>query len=149
MYILITGGFDPIHSGHLSLIKHANSLGKVVIGLNSDDYLIRKKGTFLLPYVERLAVINSIRNIYSCIDEFDDSNNSSCYAIDNFYTKYKDKDEHLAFANGGDVLPTSSNIEEYYLCKKLGIITLFGLGNYKTVSSSNFLTESYSRYLKK
>ena len=61
MYVLITGGFDPIHSGHLNAFNKAARLGKLVVGLNSDSWLIRKKGAFLLPQSERRDVIQNLK----------------------------------------------------------------------------------------
>ena len=68
---LFTGGFDPIHSGHIEAIKHAQSFGRVVLGLNSDQWLIRKKGQAFMPFSERKAVLDQFKNILAVIG-FDD-----------------------------------------------------------------------------
>ena len=57
-YILVTGGFDPLHSGHIEYFKAAKNLGhKLIVGLNSDEWLTRKKGRSFLPFEERAAII--------------------------------------------------------------------------------------------
>ena len=56
--VLVTGGFDPIHSGHISYLKEASKLGsKLIVGLNSDEWLTRKKGNYFLPFKERKSVL--------------------------------------------------------------------------------------------
>ena len=70
--VLITGGFDPLHSGHIAYFKAAKTLGDMlIVGLNSDDWLVRKKGAAFMPWNERLCIVNNL----SMVDEvytFDD-----------------------------------------------------------------------------
>jgi cytidyltransferase-like protein len=139
MYVLITGGFDPIHSGHLNAISAAAAIGKVIIGLNSDEWLTRKKGSFLLPYAERRAVASNLSYIHSVLPDWDDSDGSACSAIKEFYNRYKVKAAPLFFANGGDRTPTEANSQEFDLCVSLGIFSIFGIGGAKTASSSTFI----------
>ena len=74
-YVLVTGGFDPIHSGHISYFKHASKLGdKLIVGLNSDDWLERKKGRPFMPFDERAEIIENLKMVDQVID-FDDSVN--------------------------------------------------------------------------
>ena len=61
--VLVSGGFDPIHSGHISLIQNASKYGDVVVLLNSDSWLKRKKGREFLPFNEREIIMNSIKNV--------------------------------------------------------------------------------------
>ena len=61
--VLVSGGFDPLHSGHISLIKDSSKHGNIVILLNSDKWLINKKGKFFLPYKEREIIMLSIKNV--------------------------------------------------------------------------------------
>ncbi len=79
--VLVTGGFDPIHSGHLAYFQAAKQLGnKLVVGLNSDEWLTRKKGKPFMPMSERFALVSAL----SIVDEvvvYNDSDNSSCDAI--------------------------------------------------------------------
>ena len=79
--VLVTGGFDPLHSGHIAYFKAAKSLGnKLIVGLNSDEWLTRKKGKPFMPFNERIEIINEL----SVVDEvisFDDSDDTACGAI--------------------------------------------------------------------
>jgi cytidyltransferase-like protein len=149
MYLLITGGFDPIHSGHIRAFHDAAKLGKLVIGLNSDSWLIRKKGAYLLPYSERVAVARNLQMVHSVLTAWDDSDDSACTAIYNFYHQYKDKKEPLAFINGGDRVPAGADKNEFELCSNLDIVSIFGVGGHKTASSSNFLAAYIERMAKK
>lgn len=136
--IVFTGGFDPIHSGHIEAIKHAQSLGRVILGLNSDDWLIRKKGKPFMPFEERKAVLDEFKNILAVIG-FDDSDNSACDAIQkakDMFPKHK-----IIFVNGGDRTP--SNIPEMDRFKDDPLVEFhFGIGGeYKKNSSSWILSE--------
>lgn len=139
MYVLITGGFDPIHSGHLNAIISASSIGKVIVGLNSDEWLIRKKGSFLLPFVERRLIASNLTCVHSVLNEWDDSDGTACEAIKEFHARYKTKGAPLFFANGGDRTPMHSSSEEFDMCLSLGIYPIFGIGGDKTASSSTFI----------
>ena len=88
--ILISGGFDPLHSGHISLIKDSSNHGDVVVLLNSDKWLINKKGKFFLPFKERETIMMSIKNVIDVISFNDDD--TTCIegikiAINNQITK--------------------------------------------------------------
>jgi D-beta-D-heptose 7-phosphate kinase/D-beta-D-heptose 1-phosphate adenosyltransferase len=75
--VLITGGFDPVHSGHLAYIQAAKALGEtLVVGVNSDDWLKRKKGRAFMPLIERAAIIAAMRDV-DVVIEFDDSDGSA------------------------------------------------------------------------
>ena len=95
--VLVTGGFDPIHSGHIALFKHAKAYGtKLVVGLNSDEWLIRKKGRCFMGYDERKEILLSL----SCVDEvlsFNDDDDSSNDAIEQLI-----QSSPIIFCNGGD-----------------------------------------------
>ena len=79
--VLITGGFDPIHSGHISYIRAARELGDtLVIGVNSDNWLVRKKGKAFLPSEERLTIMSELRSVDVLI-VFDDSDGTAIDAI--------------------------------------------------------------------
>ena len=59
--VLVTGGFDPIHSGHIAYFKAARALGdKLIVGVNSDSWLTRKKGRSFMPVNERVTIIENI-----------------------------------------------------------------------------------------
>ena len=65
--ILVSGGFDPVHSGHIQLIQEASKYGSVVILLNSDKWLQEKKGKEFLPFKERLIIMNALKNVIDVI----------------------------------------------------------------------------------
>lgn len=149
MYILITGGFDPIHSGHINAFNKAASLGKLTVGLNSDAWLIRKKQVFLLPYIERKTIIKHLNMVANVLEPWDDSDGSACGAIQKFYSQYKESNSTMLFVNGGDRVPSGANQQEFDLCTSLGILSVFGSGGSKTASSSNFLGDYVSNITKK
>ena len=105
--VVFTGGFDPVHSGHISAIEASRKIGQVVIGLNSDEWLARKKGKPFMPFAERMAVLKQFKDVLEVI-AFDDSNNSASDAI--WQAKKKFPDKKIVFANGGD--RNSDNIPE-------------------------------------
>ena len=99
--VLVTGGFDPLHSGHIDYFNSAKKLGdELVVGLNSDEWLIRKKGKPFLPYQERIQIIQSLEMVDDIVS-FDDSDNSSCGAIFKLLCTTA-HDKKIIFANGGD-----------------------------------------------
>ena len=79
--IILSGGFDPIHKGHIRMFKEASLNGMVVAGLNSDEWLIRKKGKFFMPFVERKEILESIKYI-DLVKSFDDSDDTACNLIE-------------------------------------------------------------------
>src|SRR6056300_143789 len=96
--VLVTGGFDPLHSGHIEYFKAAKKLGdKLVVGLNSDEWLTRKKGRPFMPFHERAAIIKELK----CVDQvigFNDDDDSACNAIGHVLATTADI---VVFANGG------------------------------------------------
>tara|TARA_R100001509_G_scaffold79014_1_gene44258 strand:+ start:762 stop:1217 length:456 start_codon:yes stop_codon:yes gene_type:complete len=130
--ILVSGGFDPIHSGHVRMIQEAATEGNVIVVVNSDDWLIRKKGFYFMTWDERAEIIRSIRGVAEVV-KVDDSDNSVCEAIKRLHTQYKCD----TFANGGD--RTNNNTPEKELCEKLGIEMLWNVGGGKIQSSSSLV----------
>ena len=79
--VLVTGGFDPLHSGHIEYFNAAKQLGdKLVVGLNSDEWLIRKKGRPFMSFQERSKIISALECVDTVIS-FDDSDDTACGAI--------------------------------------------------------------------
>lgn len=143
---LVTGGFDPLHSGHIQYLKSASQLAEyLIVGVNSDEWLIRKKGQPFMTLDERVAVL---KELY-CVDEvitFDDSDNTSCGAIEKIKELYKDPfgDKFhikIIFCNGGD--RTADNVPEQEKFKNDEWVSFeFGVGgDYKKNSSSDILKE--------
>jgi D-beta-D-heptose 7-phosphate kinase/D-beta-D-heptose 1-phosphate adenosyltransferase len=139
MYILITGGFDPVHSGHIKAFRVAERLGKLVIGLNSDEWLVRKKGVSFMTYAERYSVVSNLMCVHSILDSWTDDDGTACDAIRVFHKQFKDRGVPLLFANGGDRTAMQANCQEFDECTALGILSIYGLGGVKTASSSNIL----------
>ena len=107
---LITGGFDPLHSGHLALIKSASEMSQfVAVGLNSDDWLYRKKGYVYMPFLERKEILESIADVHKVFG-FSDADDTACRAIQKTAWLYPRPVEKIIFCNGGD--RTEDNIPE-------------------------------------
>jgi len=134
--VLATGGFDPVHSGHLSYLYAARELGdKLVVGINSDSWLERKKGRSFMPITERTYIIQAMRMVDHAI-LFDDSDGSAIEAIKNVQMMYPGAE--IIFANGGD--RTSENIPEM-VCKD--VVFKFGVGGTDKANSSSWILEEW------
>jgi D-beta-D-heptose 7-phosphate kinase/D-beta-D-heptose 1-phosphate adenosyltransferase len=136
--VLITGGFDPLHSGHIAYFKAAKTLGDIlIVGLNSDDWLVRKKGAAFMPWNERLCVINNL----SMVDEvftFDDDDGSAKHFIQQARAHYPDAE--LIFANGGD--RTKDNIPEMDVVD-CNLSFAFGVGGENKMNSSSWILQEW------
>jgi cytidyltransferase-like protein len=140
--VLVTGGFDPLHSGHLAYFKAARQLGdKLIVGLNSDEWLTRKKGQPFMPLDERRAIVNSINDVDATII-FNDDDNSSKDAI------YQVKQlagygNTVIFANGGD--RTDKNIPEMTpeLLDDIFVEFVFGVGGEDKKNSSSWILKEW------
>ena len=133
--IILSGGFDPVHKGHVRMFKAASEYGDVVVGANSDDWLIRKKGKFFMPFLERKEILESIKYIDSVL-AFDDSDDSACQLIKDVKSHYGN-DIELYFGNGGD--RTNETTPEIEYCEKNNIGLIWDLGGGKIQSSSDLL----------
>jgi len=130
--ILATGGFDPIHSGHIRYLKEARTLGDMlIIGLNSDEWLERKKGRAFMPWNERLCIINNLKMVDE-VYTFDDEDGTARHFIQQVRAHYPLA--KLVFANGGD--RTADNVPETDVPD---VEFVYGVGGNKTASSSDFL----------
>jgi cytidyltransferase-like protein len=136
--VLVTGGFDPIHSGHIAYFKAARTLGNMlIVGLNSDEWLTRKKGRPFMPWNERLCVINNL----TMVDEvytFDDDDGSACHFIQQVRAHYPDAE--LVFANGGD--RTANNIPEMSV-QDPRLEFVFGVGGEDKRNSSSWILQEW------
>jgi cytidyltransferase-like protein len=136
--IVITGGFDPIHSGHLSLIEESRKIGRVIIGLNSDAWLTRKKGMPFQSFEERYAILSNLKNIL-CVIDFDDSDGSAIDAIKKSQKMFPKS--QIVFANGGD--RTSDNIPELNYCKENNVELMFEVGGNTKKNSSSWILSNW------
>lgn len=129
--ILLSGGFDPLHVGHLRMIQEAAKLGRVIVALNSDEWLKRKKGYSFMSWEDRAEILMGLQSVWKVIS-FDDSDETACDAIR--------KEEPTVFGNGGDRI--ANNTPEVALCKKMGVRLVWNLGGGKIRSSSDLVESS-------
>lgn len=135
--VAVSGGFDPLHIGHIRYFQAAKRLGdKLVVILNNDNWLLKKKGFVFMPKKERKELIGAIR----CVDKViltkhksDTQDLSVCHALQEL--------KPHTFANGGD--RTKKNIPEVALCRKLGTKMVFNVGKGGKVQSSSWLLENF------
>ena len=124
--VVTSGGYDPIHVGHIRCFKEAKKLGdKLIVILNTDKFLKRKKGHVFMPYKERKEIIESVGcvdRVIKCIDE----DQSVCKTLESLNPNI--------FAKGGD--RNLGNIPEKEVCERLGIEMVFNVGGGKIQSSS-------------
>jgi len=134
--VIVTGGFDPIHSGHIALLKEAKNLGHALaVGLNSDEWLRRKKGHEFMPWSERSAIIENLKMV-DIVFSFDDGDGSAIDAIKRVKEVYPD--DELIFANGGD--RTKDNIPEMIF---EDVEFVFGVGGEDKKNSSSWILEEW------
>lgn len=136
---LVSGGFDPIHAGHLDLIQAAaKGNERLIVALNSDEWLIRKKGAFFMRWSDRALILQSIREVGDVIafDDEDDSANDALAKVKDLYPSHV-----INFYNGGD--RTHGNILEllkYEADPRINFV--FGCGgDYKRAASSEMLQD--------
>ena len=136
--VLVTGGFDPIHSGHIEYFKAAKKLGDLlVVGVNSDAWLTRKKGSPFMPWEERATIVSSLHDVDRVIN-FDDKDNSAKDAIRKAREIYPN--DKIIFANGGD--RTKENIPEMDIVDS-NLEFLFGVGGENKMNSSSWILQEW------
>lgn len=134
--VIVTGGFDPIHSGHIALLKEAKNLGHALaVGLNSDEWLRRKKGHEFMPWSERSAIIENLKMV-DIVFSFDDSDGSAIDAIKRVKEVYPE--DEIIFANGGD--RTKDNIPEMVF---EDVEFVFGIGGEDKKNSSSWILDEW------
>lgn len=127
--IVISGGFDPIHPGHIAMIEEAAQYGEVHIVVNSDEWLLRKKGFFFQPWVDRKKILEAYTPYVHAVD---DTDGTVCEALRRIKPDY--------FGNGGD--RTNQNTPELAVCQEYDIEPIFSLGGNKYSSSSEVNAKS-------
>lgn len=140
--ILCTGGFDPIHSGHIQYLKRSKSLGDILyVGVNSDEWLTRKKGRPFMPLQERLSIIQEL-NFVDYTIKFNDDDDSARNAIK--MVREMHPNDRIIFSNGGD--RTQENIPEMDVNNNLRyekVEFVFGVGGSNKINSSSWLLEEW------
>ena len=128
--VMVSGGFDPVHAGHIRMIRDAAQYGDVIIIANSDAWLFRKKGFVFMEYERRVEILNAIKGVI-LVDSVDDSDGTVCEAIRRLKPTY--------FANGG--ARGRSNTPEQAVCEQLGVELLWGIGGEEKLDSSSSLAK--------
>ena len=135
--IVVSGGFDPLHSGHIEYFDSSKKLGDyLIVALNSDKWLTNKKGKPFMPYKERKILIENLRMVDEVID-FDDDDLGSCTLGLEKVKKMYPNDE-IIFCNGGD--RNKENIPETSVS---GIDFRFNVGGSQKINSSSWLIKDY------
>ncbi|MFA5133853.1 MAG: adenylyltransferase/cytidyltransferase family protein [Patescibacteria group bacterium] len=140
--VAVSGGFDPLHIGHVRLMQEAKKLGdRLVVILNNDNWLKKKKGYFFMPQDERVEVIKAL----SCVDDV-------------LLTSHLENPEDMSvcaeiiklkpdiFANGGD--RNNNNIPEIAAAESVGCALVYNVGAGGKVQSSSWLLKKFSDFLK-
>tara|TARA_R110000824_G_scaffold70719_7_gene181280 strand:- start:3133 stop:3549 length:417 start_codon:yes stop_codon:yes gene_type:complete len=123
--VILSGGFDPIEQKHLNMFKAAAQVAcKVIVGLNSDEWLRQHKESVATPFQERLEALEALENVHEVVS-FDDSSGTAENLINSLDERYPT--HTLAFGNGG--YRNMTNTPEVEICRKLGIAQVWGLGN--------------------
>ena len=138
--VMVSGGFDPVHIGHLRMFQEAKRLGgKLLVVINSDSWLIRKKGKNFMSSEDRKEIIKG----FECVDYvhvLESDRDDVVEAIEKFKPDI--------FANGGD-RKAPKDIPEAEVCKKHKVKMVFNVGHGGKVRSSSDLLKEYSKYIKK
>ena len=117
--VIVSGGFDPIHLGHLRMFENAAKLGSLTVVINSDDWLRRKKGAYFMSESERAEIISA----FKCVDNvyiLKSVKPDVCKAIEELKPDI--------FANGGD-RKNEDDLPEAELCNKMGVKMVFNIGS--------------------
>lgn len=139
--VVVTGGFDPIHSGHIAYFKAAKELGSILfVGVNSDEWLTRKKGRPFMSAEERMAIIQEIKCV-GHVFEFDDSDDTAINAI-KYVKENIPSNTPVIFANGGD--RTKENIPEMVWGYD-GVEFVFGVGGEDKKNSSSWILSEWDK----
>tara|TARA_B100000989_G_C19458750_1_gene435259 strand:- start:333 stop:1091 length:759 start_codon:yes stop_codon:yes gene_type:complete len=140
-YVAVSGGFDPVHIGHLRMFCRAKNLGdKLIVILNSDNFLLEKKGHIFMPFDERKELILGFSYVDEVVSSID-NDNTVCKTI----LSLKRDNKIDIFANGGD-RKNEEDIPEFSVCNENNIEMIFGIGGDKIQSSSS-LTNKYKNYV--
>jgi len=126
--IAVSGGFDPVHVGHVRMIREAAKLGDVIIITNSDEWLKRKKGYVFMPWIERQEILAEFKGVIDVIEAWDE---------DDTVCKTLERVKPDIFANGGD--RKGNNTPEVELCMDLDIELAWNVGGDKIQSSSELV----------
>lgn len=128
--VMVSGGFDPVHAGHIRMIRAAAEYGDVIVIANSDNWLFRKKGFVFMDFEKRVEILNAIKGVV-LVDSVDDTDGTVCEAIRRLKPTF--------FANGGD--RGRQNTPEQDVCQELGVELLWSIGGDQKLDSSSDLVK--------
>lgn len=141
--VAVSGGFDPVHIGHVRMFNRAKALGdELVVILNNDNWLRKKKGTVFMPEEERKEMIEALRGVDRVMltkHKPDTDDMSVCESLMELKPDI--------FANGGD--RKLGNIPEVPACKAIGCEMVFNVGTGGKVQSSSWLLGDYVKKVAK
>ena len=144
---IVSGGFDPIHPGHIMMMKDCLKFSNyLIVGVNSNKWLINKKGNYFMDIQHRIYVVSSLNVVNETMEFEDDDKGSANNLLIKIRNKYSN--DRIIFANGGD-RSDSSKILEFETAKKYNIDLKFGIGGSHKESSSSDLLKRWSEYSKK
>ena len=135
MTVLISGGFDPLHDGHIDLIELAVAHGDIIVALNTDKWLLDKKGYVFMPWDVRSRVLRAIVGVVAVIPT-ESEDGTVCHILEELKPKF--------FVNGGDRM--EPNEHEDSVCKRLDIVQIFG--GQKRSSSGDLVFSCYEQLKK-
>ena len=139
-YYIVSGGFDPIHEGHIEMIKEAKAKSDgVIVLVNSDAWLCRKKGKNFMNFKTRMTILENIKGVIEAFG-FDDSDGSASDGIRKARAKYPY--DELVFANGGD--RTKDNIPEAPAARECNVALEFGVGGNSKANSSSWILKDWT-----
>lgn len=137
--VIVSGGFDPVHKGHVRMFKAAKNMGhKVICGANSDQWLVNKKGKAFMSFSERSEILEAFQYIDEVMAFRDDAEGSAINLLTQVQSLYPT--QRIAFANGGDRI--STNTPEAGFCKAYNIDMLWNIGGGKIQSSSELIEKA-------
>ena len=137
--VLVTGGFDPVHSGHIAYFKAARALGdRLIVGLNSDAWLERKKGRAFMPIWERDQIIRELDVVDMTVLVADDADGSCTTFVRETLDLFPN--DEIIFANGGD--RNADNIPEMGI-RDLRLTFVFGIGGENKANSSSWILDEW------
>ena len=133
--VAVSGGFDPIHIGHVRMIREAKQLGDyLVVIINNDNWLRHKKGSAFMPQEERKEIIEAL----SGVDEVIFTSHGETVTDRSVCAELRLIKPHI-FANGGDRKPDDDPVPEVALCEELGIEMVYNVGKGGKIQSSSWL----------
>jgi cytidyltransferase-like protein len=140
--LIVSGGFDPLHEGHIKMIEDASKLGQVIVIVNTDKFLLAKKGFYFQNESLRALIMQSLKNVHESIISIDQD-----MTVNSTLTKIRENhpSQKLIFANGGDRV-NKDCIPEYPTCKNLNIEMAFNIGGEKINSSSKIFEDAEAKF---